>query len=217
MSAIRVILADDHVLVRAGFKALLEHMHGIEVVGEAGDGKEAIDLASALHPDMILMDINMPGMNCLEAIGRIHKELPEVIVVIVSVSSNEEIVAQALRYGASGYLLKGASPSELEMAIRAVNNGEMYLTPQVSKTIVRSYLETVTGSRSLFEILTPRQREILQLIGEGHSTKEIAIRLNISVKTVERHRTELMERLDIHDLSGLIRYAIKTKLVGTED
>jgi len=103
------------------------------------------------------------------------------------------------------------------MAIRAVNNGEMYLTPQVSKTIVRSYLETVTGSRSLFEILTPRQREILQLIGEGHSTKEIAVRLDLSVKTVERHRTELMERLDIHDLSGLIRYAIKSKLVDTED
>ncbi len=215
MNAIRVFLADDHELVRAGIKALLERMHGIEVVGEAGDGREAILLIAKLQPDVVLMDINMPGMNGLEAVARISKEQSDVMVIVVSVSSNEEIVAQALRFGASGYLLKGASPAELEFAVRAVVKGEMYLTPQVSKSIVRSYLDRVTEGRSLFEILTPRQREILQLIGEGQSTKDIAHLLNLSVKTVDRHRTELMERLDIHSMAGLIRYALKTKLIDS--
>jgi DNA-binding NarL/FixJ family response regulator len=215
MNPIRVFLADDHDLVRAGFKALLERMQGIEFIGEAGDGREAIKLVASLMPDVVLMDINMPGMNGLEALGRINKEYPDIIVIVVSVSSNEEIVAQSLRFGASGYLLKSASPSELETAIRTVVKGGMYLTPQVSKSIVQSYLQRVTKTMDFFDILTPRQREILQLIGEGHTTKDIASILFLSVKTVERHRAELMERLDIHDIAGLIRYALKTYLSDT--
>jgi DNA-binding NarL/FixJ family response regulator len=216
MNLIKVLLADDHALVRAGIRALLEKLIGIEVVGEADNGREAIRMVKEQNPNVVLMDITMPDLNGLEAVERIHKDNPDTCILILSVSSNEEFVAQALRFGASGYLLKGASPSELEIAIRAVMRGETYLSPVVSKQVVKQYLERVSGGLPLFELLTPRQREILQFIGEGHTTKEIAQLLNLSVKTVERHRAELMDRLDIHDLAGLIRYAIKTKLVNTD-
>jgi DNA-binding NarL/FixJ family response regulator len=217
METIRILLADDHSLVRAGIRALVDRIVGMKVVGEANDGHEAIRMVKEHHPDVVLMDITMPGLNGLEAMEHLRKDFPDVLVVILSVSTNEEFVAQALRLGASGYLLKGATPSELEVAIRAVLRGETYLSAAVSKQVVRSYLERVAGGTSLFELLTPRQREILQLIGEGHSTKDIAQLLTLSVKTVERHRAELMDRLDIHDLAGLIHYTIKSKLVNPNE
>jgi DNA-binding NarL/FixJ family response regulator len=216
MKSIKVLLVDDHVLVRAGLRALIERLRGIEIVGEAGDGREAIKLVKELNPHVVLLDISMPGLNGLEAVDRICTEFPDVSVIILSASSNEEFVTQALRYGASGYMLKGASPSELEIAIKAVVNGETYLSSVVSKQVVRDYLGRVTKGPDLYELLTPRQREILQLIGEGHSTKDIASVLKLSAKTVERHRTELMDRLDIHDVAGLTRYAIKNKLVDVQ-
>jgi DNA-binding NarL/FixJ family response regulator len=217
MNTIRILLADDHALVRAGLRALLERLQGIEIVGEADDGREAIRLVKERNPHIVLMDISMPGLNGLEAVMQVRNDFPEVNVIILSASANEEFVTQALRSGASGYMLKGASPSELEVAIKAVMVGETYLSPVVSKQVIRDYLGRVTHRSDLFELLTQRQREILQLIGEGHSTKDMAQLLDLSAKTVERHRTELMNRLDIHDVAGLTRYAIKNNIVTIED
>jgi len=210
---IRVLLADDHTLVRAGIRSLLENMEGIEVIAEAGDGREALRLVRTHRPDVVLMDIAMPGLNGLEAAARIAKKFPNVRVIILSMHVNEEYVLQALRAGAAGYMVKGADAAELEIAIRAVARGETYLSPMVSKHVVTDYIQRISGETSPLELLTPRQREVLQLIAEGYSTKKIARTLKISVKTVETHRMQLMERLDIHDIAGLVRYAIRVGLV----
>lgn len=214
--SLRILLADDHALVRAGIRALLERLHGIEVVGEAGDGREALKLIKELKPDIVMMDIAMPGLNGLDAVERSRRDFPDVRVIILSVFSDEESVAQALHKGASGYLVKGSFPAELEVALRSVARGETYLSPSVSKQVVLQYLQRVGGGSSLLEILTSRQRETLQLIGEGRSTKQIAQDLNLSVKTVERHKAELMDRLDIHDIVGLVKFAIRSKLVSSD-
>jgi len=215
MDSIRIVLAEDHTIVRAGIRALLENLAGVEVVGEAGDGREAIRLIETLHPDLVLMDIAMSGLNGLEATARIVKEFPQVRVVILSMHASEEYVLQALRAGAVGYLLKDAGTAELELAIRSVAREETYLSPAVSKHVVADYVRRVGGEPSSLERLTRRQREILQLIAEGHSTQEIAQMLSISVKTVETHRSQLMERLDIHDVASLVRYAIRMGLITT--
>ena len=213
MKPIRVLITDDHTLVRAGIRSLLENMEGIEVIAEAGDGREALRLVRAHRPDVVLMDIAMPGLNGLEAAARIAKKFPNVRVIILSMHVNEEYVLQALRAGAAGYMVKGADAAELEIAIRAVARGETYLSPMVSKHVVTDYIQRISGETSPLELLTPRQREVLQLIAEGYSTKKIARTLKISVKTVETHRMQLMERLDIHDIAGLVRYAIRIGLV----
>lgn len=216
MNPIRVLLAEDHSLVRAGIRGLLEKLDGIQVVAEAGDGHEALRLIEAHQPDVVLMDIAMPGLNGLEAAARVVKDFPKVRVIVLSMHANEEYIWQALRAGATGYLLKDADTPELELAIKAVVRGETYLTPAVSKQVVQDYIRRVGGEWSTLDLLTPRQREILQLIAEGHTTKDVAKRLNLSVKTVETHRAQLMERLDIHDVAGLVRYAIRTGLVSSE-
>ena len=213
---IRVLLADDHALVRAGLSALLKGIAGVEVVAEAGDGREALALIAKHRPHVVLMDIAMPGLNGLEAAARAKKDFPGVRIMVLSMHVNEEYVLQALRAGAAGYLLKGASLQELEMAISAVARGETYLSPAMSKHVVEDYVRLVGGEASASERLTPRQREILQLIAEGSTTKEIAAKLTLSVKTVETHRTQLMERLDIHDIAGLVRYAVRIGLVTPE-
>jgi DNA-binding NarL/FixJ family response regulator len=214
MKPIRVLLADDHALVRAGFCALLRNLPGVEVVAEAADGREALALVKAHLPDLVLMDITMAGLNGLEAAARITKEHPHVRVLMLSAHANEEYVRQALRAGATGYLLKDAAISELELAVQAVARGETYLSPTISKQVIADYIRRVGGESNPLELLTPRQREILQLIGEGHSTKEIARILHVSPKTVETHRTQLMERLDIHDIAGLVRYAIRAGVLN---
>jgi DNA-binding NarL/FixJ family response regulator len=216
MKPICVLLAEDHALVRAGFRALLENLPGIQVVAEAGDGREALRLIETHRPNVVLMDITMPGLNGLEAAGRVASEFPYVHVIILSMHANEEYVLQALRAGAAGYLLKDADPAELEMAVTAVARGETYLSPPVSKRVIADYVRRVGDESSSLVRLTPRQREVLQLITEGHTTREIARILDISVKTVETHRTQLMERLDIHDIAGLVRYAIGVGLVSLE-
>ena len=221
MKPTRVLLAEDHTLVRAGIRALLQNLAGIEVVAEASDGREALRLIKTYQPDVVLMDIAMAGLNGLEATARVTKEFPTVRVIILSMHSNEEYVAQALRAGAAGYLLKDAVAAELELAVTAVARGETYLSPVVSKHVIADYLRRVGereasgggGATPASELLTPRQREILQLIAEGRSTKEIASTLHLSVKTIETHRTQLMARLDIHDVAGLVRYAIRIGLV----
>ncbi len=221
MKDIRVLLADDHALVRAGIRALLESLEGIQVIAEADDGREALHLVEVHRPDLVLMDIAMSGLNGLEAAKRINRDYPETRVIILSMHANEEYVLQSLRAGASGYLLKDAGTAELEIAIKAVANGETYLSPPVSKHVISDYVRRISGGEqevtSTLDRLTLRQREILQLIAEGQTTQEIARLLNIGVKTVETHRMQLMERLDIHDVAGLVRYAIRVGLISLDE
>jgi DNA-binding NarL/FixJ family response regulator len=218
MTSLKVLLVDNHTLVRAGIRALLEQIPNVVVIGEAGDGREALKLVEAQRPDLVLMDITMPVMNGLEATARIVKEFPGTRIVMLSVHTDEEYVLQALRAGAAGYLLKDAGRVELEIAVAAVARGETYLSPAVSRHVVGDYVRrTGSGKEGRLETLTPRQREILQLVAEGKSTKEIASILDVSVKTVETHRAQLMERLDIHDVAGLVRYAIRTGVVTADD
>lgn len=216
MSAIRILLADDHTLVRAGIRSLLERMCGVEVVAEAADGREVLALIASSQPNLILMDIGMPVMNGLEATTRVLQEAPNLRVIILSMHTNEEYVLQAMRAGASGYLLKKAATAELESAIRAVSRGETYLSPSISKRVVELLQEKGFDQRLPLEYLTPRQREILQLIAEGKNTKEIASLTHLSAKTVEFHRAQLMDRLNIHDVPGLVRYAIRAGILPLE-
>ena len=217
---IRVVLADDHNLVRAGIRALLERLPGVEVVGEASDGREALALVVKEKPDLALLDIGMPSLNGLEAAPRIAREAPRTKLVILSMHSDEKHVAQALRLGVAGYVLKDSFVDELPVLVRAVMAGETYLSPGISKQVVEALKErmAVTDAESpvAAELLTPRQREILQLIAEGKNTKEIASTLGLSVKTVETHRTQLGQRLKIRDVAGLVRYAIRIGLVSPE-
>lgn len=213
MTTIRVLLADDHSLFRAGVHALLSSVEGVEVVGEADSGRKALDMVRARTPDVVLMDIAMPEMNGLETTTRVTKEFPAVRVIMLSMHAGEEYVMQALRAGASGYLLKDAATSELELAVRAVARGETYLTPTISKRVIDDYLMRTTGSQGPVDQLTKRQREILQLIAKGYTSKEMAQMLTLSPKTIETHRTQLMKQLDIHDVAGLVRYAIRVGLV----
>jgi len=212
MSPTRCMLVDDHALVRAGFRSMLEHMRDMDVVAEANDGREALELIREHQPDVVLMDIAMPGLNGLEAVERVTGEFPSVHVVILSMHATEEYILRALNAGAAGYVLKDADPTELQLAIRAARRGETYLSPPVSKQVT-DYVRRTGGEETLFDRLTPRQREVLQLIAEGHTNREIARLLGISVKTVESHRTRLMNRLGIHDIAGLVRYAIRVGLV----
>lgn len=216
MNVIKIILADDHTLLRAGIRSLLEKMPGVEVVGEAADGREALNLVKTLQPDVVLMDIAMSGLNGLEATERMAMEFPEVRVIILSMHANEEYVLQTLRAGAAGYLLKDAATAELELAIQAVTRRDTYLSPAISRRVIEEYLGRTNGQKNQFEQLTPRQREILQLIAEGRTTKEMAFTLKLSVKTIETHRTQLMERLGIHDVPGLVRHAMRMGLVPLE-
>jgi DNA-binding NarL/FixJ family response regulator len=214
-SSIRVVLADDHALVRAGMRSLLNGMSRVEVVGEAASGEEALELAAREKPDVVLMDIAMKGISGLDAAVRMRERQPEVRVVILSMHAGEEYVLQALRAGAVGYLLKDAATGELELAIRSVMRGESWFSPAVSRQVVEGYVQRV-GGESAAEVLTARQREVLRLVAGGKSTKEIAFDLNLSVKTVETHRAQIMERLGIRDVAGLVRYALRTGLVPAD-
>jgi len=209
--AIRVLIADDHNLFRAGVRGLLKTFGGIEVTGEAVNGHEAVALAAKQRPDVLLMDVGMPGLNGIEAAERVRAATPTTRVIILSMYTGEEHVMRALKAGAAGYVLKDAQPDELERAVRQVASGEAYLSPSVSKYLV-SYARGEVG-RSDLERLTSRQREVLQLIAEGYTTKGIAARLKLSVKTVETHRAQLMERLEIRDVAGLVRFALRRGLI----
>jgi DNA-binding NarL/FixJ family response regulator len=214
MTQVRVVLADDHTLVRAGLKKLLETMPNIVVVGEAGDGLALLAMAEQLQPHLVLMDIAMPGLNGIEATARLTRAWQDIRVLILSMHQNEEYVRQSLRNGASGYLLKDSAPMELDLAIAAVLRGETYLSPAVSRGVVSDYVQRLRNEEVPTQLLTPRQREVLQLIAEGQSTKDIARRLDLSVKTVETHRSQLMKQLDIHDVAGLVRHAMRAGLVA---
>jgi DNA-binding NarL/FixJ family response regulator len=214
---LRILLAEDHTLVRAGIRALLESLEGIEVIAEASDGLEALQLAATHHPDILLMDITMKGLNGLEAASRLSKERSATRVIMLSMHADQVYVRQALQAGAAGYLLKGADVAELELALKAVMRGDTYLSPSISKHLVGNLLTGKAPAPSPLDELTPRQREILQLVAEGRTTKEIAGRLDLSVKTVETHRAQLMERLDIHDVPGLVKFAIRVGLTRADN
>ena len=206
---IRVLLVDDHALVRSGLHALLDTLPDVRVVGEAGSGRDALREIAAHAPDVVLMDVTMPDMNGLSATERVVREHPQVAVLIVSMHADPEFVSRALRAGARGYLLKDASRGELELAVRSVARGDTYLSPSVARSIVTEYVARPGTPDATFDRLSPRQREVLQLIAEGHTTKEVAVRLGVSVKTAETHRALLMKRLAVHDVAGLVRYAIR--------
>jgi DNA-binding NarL/FixJ family response regulator len=213
---LRVLIVDDHTLVRAGIRMLLATMPNVEVVAEANDGADALTLIAKHGPQIVLMDIAMKTMGGLDTTAKITQSCPGVRVLILSMHANEEYVLQALRAGASGYLLKEAATAELEIALQAVSRGETYLSPPVSRAVVDGYVHR-TAEREPQDGLTPRQREILRLIAKGLGTKEIAYELSLSVKTVETHRAMLMERLNIRDVAGLTRYAIRAGLVSADD
>jgi DNA-binding NarL/FixJ family response regulator len=216
VTALRIVLADDHTLVRAGFRALLQSFPDFTIVGEAANGKDALRLIEDLDPDVALIDISMPGLNGLETTVRATKEHSRTRVIILSMHADEEYVSQAIAWGAAGYLLKKASETELELAVRAVARGDNWLSPGVSRPVFASYARNPQALHGHFDVLTPRQREVLQLIAEGNSTKEIARRLELSVKTVETHRAQIMDRLGIHGVQGLVRYAIRMGIVQPE-
>jgi DNA-binding NarL/FixJ family response regulator len=212
----RILLADDHTLFREGVRSLLARMPEVIIVAESGDGREALELIDRHRPDIALLDITMPGLNGLEVAARVARQSPRTKVVILSMHASEPYVAQALRAGIAGYLLKDAAATELAAALHAVARGETYLSPAISRQVVDGFLGRVQPEVDPLAGLTGRQREILQLIAEGKSTKEIASVLDVGVKTVETHRAKLMERLNIHDVAGLVRFAIRSGMISSD-
>ncbi len=213
---IRVLLADDHALVRAGFRALLERIPEVEVLAEAATGREALELIARFEPDVVLLDIAMPELSGLDVLRQTVTRFPDVKVIVLSIQEAEDYAVHALRSGAFGFLPKTAASGELELALKTVARGGRYLSPQISK---QSSTESpvAPGVRPLVTDLTPRQREVLEMIARGLSTKDIARALRISAKTVETHRAQLMERLKIYDVAGLVRYAIRAGLVRIDE
>lgn len=218
MEPIRVLLAEDHTIVRKGLRSLLESEAAMAVVGEAADGQEAVRLACELRPHVVVMDITMPLLNGLEATRQIKLHLPETRVVVLTVHTTEEYIYQILKAGASGYLVKQSAPDELVMAIKAACAGQTFLSPAISGVVVEDYIRHAQQSElpDDFSTLTPREREVLQLLAEGHSTREIAALLVVSVKTVESHRSNLMHKLALYNLPDLTRYAVRRGLVPLE-
>ena len=218
MNKIKVLLAEDHTIVRKGLCALLEGEAGLEVIGEAEDGIEAVQKVERLHPDVVVMDISMPALNGLEATRQIKERFPEVKVLILTMHANEEYVFQILRAGASGYVVKQAAVTELISAIQAVSQGHSYLSPAISKKVIEEYIRKAEAMvENSYDRLTDREREVLQLIAEGHSNREIAALLHLNVKTVENHRASLMDKLHIHSTAELTRYAIHKGVISLED
>lgn len=209
----RILVADDHTLIRAGMRALLEKLRGVSEVLEARDGREAVHVSVTRRPHVVLMEPAISGLNGFDATSRIARKAPGVRVIMFSRQSGEEFVARSLHAGAAGFLVKDASPGELEVAIHAVLRGGAYLSPSVSRHVIQRYLAAAEKGGRKADILTGRQREIVQLVGEGWSSKEIAGLLGVSIKTVETHRAQIMKRLNIRDLAGLVRYAVRMGLV----
>ena len=211
----RVLIVDDHTLLRAGLRSLLAQDPNIEIVGEAADGRDAVRAVGQLMPDLVLMDLTMPGMNGIEAVTEIKRRYPEVRILVMTLHKTEDFIHASLRAGADGYILKDATHDELRVAIRSVLLGKTYLSMDVSGKVVSGYLgggKSASGS-SVFDTLTHREREILKLVAEGRPNKGIAEYLNLSVKTVEKHRSNLMSKLDVHNAAGLTAFAIEKGLL----
>jgi DNA-binding NarL/FixJ family response regulator len=213
---VRILLADDHTVMRAGLRALLERQPGLSVVAEAADGREAVKLAESEKPDIVVMDIAMSGLNGIEATRQIVAQNPRVHVIILSMHSDESYVLRALKAGARGYLLKDSAESDLLQGIRAVREGKSYFSPAVSRLLLEDYIRQLQhrGEEDSYDLLTPREREILQLIAEGRSNKDIANLLNLSVYTVETHRTRILQKLNLHTVPELILYAVRKGIIS---
>jgi DNA-binding NarL/FixJ family response regulator len=215
---IKVVLVDDHTMVRSGVKALLEGSPGIQVIGEASDGREAVKLAGKLNPDVVVLDVAMPKLNGIEAARQIKRNQPTCHVVMLSMHEDRQYIFEALRAGAGGYVLKDAAFSELVNALRTVTGGQTYLSPAVAGTVLEDYVNRARGdiAGNELEKLSGREREVLQLIAEGKSSPEIAKALHISIHTVDTHRRNIMEKLDVHNLAGLIKFAVRHGLSSLE-
>jgi DNA-binding NarL/FixJ family response regulator len=214
---IRILLADDYDLVRAGLRSILEHQSDFEVIAEAADGRQAIAQAAALLPDVILMDVRMPHLNGIESTRQITSEHPEIKVIALTVHDDAAMASEMLRAGAAAYLLKSGTPEELIQAIRAVQRGQTYLSPRIASRVVPLVIGQGNGTgNSAFALLTPKQREVLQLLAEGMSNKEVAKVLQISAKTAEAHRAQIMQKLQIHTVAGLTKYAIREGITSLD-
>lgn len=213
----RIFIVEDHTLLRAGLRALLSQDPNLEIVGEADNGRDAIRAIGTLAPDLVLMDLSMPGMNGIEAMRDIKRRNPETRVLVLTIHKTDEYIHESLRAGANGYILKDATHDELRVAIRSVLNGKTYLSPDISGKVIHGYLGTSNNANvgSTWDTLTHREREVLKLVAEGHSNKSIADYLCLSIKTVEKHRSNLMKKLGLHNASTLTSYAIEKGLVVT--
>ncbi len=213
---IRILLADDHNIMRRGLRLLLERQAGFEVVGEAADGRQAVELAEATNPDVLVLDIAMPNMSGIEAAQRINALLPHAAIVILSMHSDEGYVLRALKAGAKGYVLKDSAENDLIEAIKAVGQGKAFFSPEISNILVEDYVREMRkrGAEDSYELLTPREREILQMLAGGKSNKDIATALNLSLYTVETHRRNLQDKLNLHSLAELILYAVRKGIIS---
>ena len=218
MTKIRVLLPEDHTIVRKGIRSLLDDDPTIEVVGEAENGREAVAQTEVLRPDIVVMDHTMPLLNGLEATRQILKQSPHVRILILTMHTNEEYIFQFLQAGAAGYLVKQTAPTDLIIAIRAIHRGESFLSPTISKSVIDEYVRAgeAAGKGAVTNTLTEREREILQLIVEGFSSEQIGEQLHISTKTVGVHRLNLMQKLDLHNLADLTKYAIRTGIISLD-
>jgi len=210
MKPTRILLVDDHAVVRQGFKMILSAQPDMEIVGEAGNGREAVELAGQLKPDVVLMDVAMPELNGIEATRRLVAQAPHIRVIALSMHKDNVYVREILRAGARGYLLKDSGAGDLVTAIRAVAAGESYLSPAVSNAVLDDYRRHVTNP---IDLLTSREREVLQMLAEGKTNKEIAVVLNLSVYTVDAHRGRIMEKLNVHSINELVRFAVRNGLI----
>ena len=216
MKQIRILLADDHTIMRNGLRLLLERQPGFQVIGEAADGRETVEMTDTLHPDVVILDIAMPNLNGLEAARQIASKLPSIAVVILSMHSDESYVLRALKAGARAYLLKDSAESDLIAAIKAVTEGKAFFSPAISKMLVDDYVRRLQqrGVDDSYELLTTREREILQLLAEGKSNKDVANLLNLSPYTVETHRGNIMQKLNLHSVPELILYAVRKGVIS---
>lgn len=210
---VRILICDDHAMFREGVNAILGSQPNFEVIGQASDGQEAVDFTRQLHPDVVLVDISMPLLKGFDVARRIRKMQPHTKVLILTIYDDEDMVARCLSAGASGYILKDAPPSQLVYAVDAVSKGERYMSPRVATAIVDRYIGDSASAITRYDLLSDREREILVLLAEGESLKEVAQRLHLSVKTVDAHKVSLMRKLELHDRSELIRYAVRKKLI----
>jgi DNA-binding NarL/FixJ family response regulator len=216
LSKIKILLADDHGLVRKGLRLLLEREPGMEVVGEAADGREAVQLAETLEPDIVVMDIAMPQWNGIDATGQIIKRSPRTGVIILSMHSDESYIMRALTAGAKGYLLKDSAEPDLIQAVRAVAHGKPFFSPVITQALLEDYMRQLQqrGLQDTYELLTDREKEVLQLLAEGKSNKEVAALLNLSPFTIETHRTHIMQKLNLHNTAEIVLYAVRKKIIS---